>query len=140
MTKIDNQNKNKFINRILIVSLLIIIFASLEAMMTSKSRDLYEAYIRVNSNGDFDDFINIILINFLMTILEPLIIAVYTFFISKKHKINTTYKIVFSILLLIRIINLTLKFNFSSIFYYIILFLYLLLIIFILTYPTEKGR
>ncbi len=140
MTKIDNQTNNKFIMRILIVSLLIIVFASLEAMMTSKSKDLFDAYIRVNADGKFEDFINIILVNFLLTILEPVIIALYTFFVNKKYGVNMTYKVVFTALLLIRFVNLLLKFNFTSIFYYIILFLYLLLIISILTYPIKKGR
>lgn len=140
MIQSNNFRKNKFILRVLIVSALIVFIASIEALMSAKSKELFDVYLKVYKNGTFPDFINLVLINFLLTILEPALIALYTFFIGKRFKINLIYKVVFTALLIIRFINLIIKFNFTSVFYFIILILYFILIVLIVTYPTEKGR
>ena len=140
MTKIEKSNKDKFILKVLIISALIILVACLEATMTAKSRGVFEAFLKVNPSGTYYDFVNIVLINFFMTIVEPLLISLYTYFLSKKYGVNRIYKLVFTAILLVRFINLLLKFNLSSIFYYIILVLYLVLIITILAYPTEQRK
>lgn len=129
---------NKYLIKLLIIASLIIIFSSIEALMLAKSRDFFEAYLQNNPNTDFDEYIGLVIINFFGNIFEPLLISLFTFFTYKKFGITKVYKIVFGIIVLLKIINIVLKFQLTSIFYYLILVFYILFLIIILLAPTRK--
>lgn len=128
----------KIINRILIISGLILFVASLEAMMSAKSIELYEAFKILSPNANQSDFINYILLNFSYNILEPILISLYTFFTYKKYGITKVYKFVFCGIILIRFIIILMKFNTGSIFYYVMVLLYFIFFLIVATTPLKK--
>ncbi len=133
-----NKKVSKKLKIVLIISLLIILFASLEALMNGKSIEAYNSYMEVFSNHSFSDYLNFILLSYIFNIIEPIIISLYLYFTYNKIKPNSLYKIVFGGMILIKIVNKVLSFNIGSIFYYIILILYILLLISIIRYSSSE--
>ena len=133
-----NKKVSKKLKIVLIISLLIILFASLEALMNGKSIEAYNSYMEVFSNHSFSDYLNFILLSYIFNIIEPIIISLYLYFTYNKIKPNSLYKIVFGGMILIKIVNKVLSFNIGSIFYYIILILYTLLLISIIRYSSSE--
>ena len=133
-----NKKVSKKLKIVLIISLLIILFASLEALMNGKSIEAYNSYMEVFSNHSISDYLNFILLSYIFNIIEPIIISLYLYFTYNKIKPNSLYKIVFGGMILIKIVNKVLSFNIGSIFYYIILILYILLLISIIRYSSSE--
>lgn len=131
---------DKYFIKISIVSLLIVIVSGLESLMLAKSSELINAYIDLNPGLTINDYLGVVLINYFIGIMEPLLLVLYTAFTYKKYGIKKIYKIVFPILLALRMFNIFLSFRTASIFYYIILGLYLLLIIFVAFAPERKRK
>lgn len=138
--KLYNNNKkiDKFLKNIIIVSGLIVFISSIEALITAKSKDLLDVFFKLNSDNTAEDFFNIVIINYFITILEPVLISLFSLFGLKKFGITSLYKIVFSIILIMRLFNIVISFRTNSIFYYLIIILYLLLIYLIISVPKLK--
>ena len=137
--KIIKLNENdKFTNRILIVTFLIIIVASLEAFILAKSKDLLDIYLGIHPKDSPNDYLNTVIINFLINIFEPILISLYTFFTYKKYGIAPVFKFIFGGIILVRLINIGLKMNFESIFYYLLIILYIIFFILIINAPKKR--
>lgn len=131
-------NDNKIITRILIVAALIIFVASMEAFMLAKSSELLDIYMELNPGDMPSDYVNIVLINFLLNIFEPLLIALYVFLTYRKYGANKLFKFIFGGIILIRLVNIILRFNIGSIFYYLLIILYIVFFIVIINTPVKR--
>lgn len=140
MKKKDFISMETGVNIMLAITVAIIMFASIEALMLAKSKNIYDAYLIANPNFTSQDFINFVLIGFINNIFEPIILSLYSFFTYKKYKFNRIHKFVFCAVILIKMINIASKFAISSIFYFILLLLYALLLITIAYLPTDKKK
>lgn len=136
---IRTKEEKKRLLLILIVATLIILVASLNALIMAKSKEIYEAFLQQNPNMNFDQFISFVIITFFTNIFEIAIISIFTFLTFNKIRFNKIYKIVFGVIVLLRIFNHILSFNLDSVFYYVLLVLYLIFFVLIITVPT-KGR
>lgn len=136
---IRTKEEKKRLLLILIVATLIIFVASLNALIMAKSKEIYEAFLQQNPNMNFDQFISFVIITFFTNIFEIAIISIFTFLTFNKIRFNKIYKIVFGVIVLLRIFNHILSFSLDSVFYYVLLVLYLIFFVLIITVPT-KGR
>lgn len=136
---IRTKEEKKRLLLILIVATLIILVASLNALIMAKSKEIYEAFLQQNPNMNFDQFISFVIITFFTNIFEIAIISIFTFLTFNKIRFNKIYKIVFGVIVLLRIFNHILSFSLDSVFYYVLLVLYLIFFVLIITVPT-KGR
>ena len=74
-----------FLKKIMAVSLAIIVVASLEALFYAKDINFYEDYSKVYKGLSYSQYINLVLFNMILAIINPMIISLYTFFtIDKK--------------------------------------------------------
>ena len=131
---------NKNLKTLLIITLFIILFASLEALVNAKSIEALNNYKVAFQDHSNQDYINFILLTYIFNIIEPIAISLYLFFTYNKIKPNKLYSIVFGGMILIKLINNVLTFNINSIFYYIILILYFLLLIFVVKYGSSMEE
>ena len=131
---------NKNLKVVLIVSFLIVLFASLEALMNAKSIEAFDSFKVAFPTLTAQDYINFILLNYIFNILEPIIISMFLFFTYNKIKPNKLYAIVFGGMILIKFVNKIFTFNITSIFYYILLVLYILLFISTVRYITVSEE
>ncbi|NLD18217.1 MAG: hypothetical protein GX666_11655 [Tissierellia bacterium] len=131
---------NKNLKTLLIITLFIILFASLEALVNAKSIEALNNYKVAFPDHSNQDYINFILLTYIFNIIEPIAISLYLFFTYNKIKPNKLYSIVFGGMILIKLINNVLTFNINSIFYYIILILYFLLLIFVVKYGSSMEE
>lgn len=136
---IRTKEEKKRLLLILIVATLIIFVASLNALIMAKSKEIYEAFLQQNPNMNFDQFISFVIITFFTNIFEIAIISIFTFLTFNKIRFNKIYKIVFGVIVLLRIFNHILSFNLDSVFYYVLLVLYLIFFVLIITVPTKGG-
>ena len=134
------KNLNKYIYRLLILSFLIILVNSLESFIYAKSSELLQSFLEVNPGSTADDYLSIVLINYFVSIVEPVIITLFTVFTYKKYGITKLYKFIFSAILALKFFNIVLKFNFSSVFYFVNIILYILLLILIINAPITKRK
>ena len=125
-------------NQIYIFALLIVLVASAEAIMLGKSKELMDAFIALDPANNADGYIGVVLINFFQNIIEVVLTALYVFFTFKKHPFNSMFKIVFAIIIGLKLVTHILKFNLTSVFYYLLVILYILFLYVILTVPTKR--
>lgn len=130
--------------KILIVSGLIVLISSLEAFMMAKDRTLFEIFLENNEAiGSFSDYLNLVLLNYIFSIVIPLIITIYTYLTLDKYGLNFStrsflfYRIFFGGMILIQIVNMVLRFSLTSIFYYLNIVLYLILLILVVRKPKK---
>lgn len=123
---------------ILFITIIIILVGSLEALINSKSIEAYDSYREVFKDSTFRDYMSFVIINYFITILEPIIISLFLFLTYNKIKLNWLYALVFGGMILIKIINILFSFNIYSIFYYLILGLYIILFIFVIKYSLSS--
>lgn len=128
----------KFLAKITIISGLIILISSLEAFVLAKSSELVNIYLQSNINSTPSDYLNIVMVNYFTNILEPILITLFSIFMLKKIGITKLYKIVFVIILFLRLFNIFISFKTQSIFYYLLIFLYILFIYIIIRTPETK--
>ncbi len=132
------QERNRWLLRILVVSALIILFASAEAFIMAKSQEMFEAFLQVSPGGDFSSYIDMVLFHFMLNIIEPIIISLYTYFIIHKGGVTFTYRIFFGAILIIRLVHLVLQFRIQSLFYYALIALFVLLFVVVVHVPYGK--
>ena len=113
------KQRNKFLLKILIISALIILNFSLEAMMMAKDPSVFTTISKINPELSYDDFLNSIIFSLFIKVINPITISLYTFFTIKKYGINKTYKLFFGAMTLISIVNLFFSFSIGSVFYYL---------------------
>lgn len=130
------KKTNKSLLYILIISVLIIFIASLEALFNAKSLEIFNLYKTIYPYAKGSDFLNFVLINYLYNIVEPIVISIFLLVTHNKIKVNNLYRIVFAGMVLIRIVNLVFSFNINSIFYYLLIINYFILFIFIIRYKN----
>ena len=130
------KQRNKFLLKILIISALIILNFSLEAMMMAKDASVFTTISKITPELSYDDFLNSIIFSLFIKVINPITISLYTFFTIKKYGINNTYKLFFGAMTLISIVNLFFSFSIGSVFYY----LGLILNIFLLIVITRQER
>ncbi len=134
------RERNKWLLRILLVSALIILIASVEAFMMAKSLEMYEAFLEVNPGGDFSSYIDLVLFHFILNIIEPIIISLYTYLTIHKGGVTFTYRLFFGAMIIIRLVHLVLQFRLQSIFYYLLILLFILLFVVVVHVPYGKNR
>lgn len=123
------KQRNKFLLKILIISFVIIINFSLEAMMMAKDPSVFDTISKMKPGLSYDDFLNSIIFSLFIKIINPITISLYTFFTIKKYGINKTYKLFFGAMTLISLVNLFFSFSIGSMFYYLGLILNIILLI-----------
>ncbi len=122
------KKREKFLLKILIVSALIILASSIEALMMAKDIEVYREILKNNPGLGFDEYINSVVFNLFIRVLSPVVISLYTFFTVKKYGVNFSYKLFFGGMTLIEIVQLILQFRIGSIFYYIVIILNFILL------------
>lgn len=140
MTQKIKKLQEKYLLRILIITALIILVSSMEALMLAKSTEFLNAFLKNNPGSSQGEYLNVIIITFLSAIFEPVIISIYTFATYKKLGIKKIYKFIFAAILALRLFNTIISFRLNSIFYYILIILYILLIICVMKAPVNKRK
>ena len=123
------KQRNKFLLKILIISFVIIINFSLEAMMMAKDPSVFDTISKLKPGLSYDDFLNSIIFSLFTKVINPITISLYTFFTIKKYGVNKTYKLFFGAMTIISIVNLFFTFSLGSVFYYLGLILNIILLI-----------
>lgn len=123
------KQREKFLLKILMISFIIIVNFSLEAMMMAKDPSVFDAISKLKPGLSYDDFLNSIIFSLFTKVINPITISLYTFFTIKKYGINKTYKLFFGAMTLISIVNLFFTFSLGSVFYYLGLILNIILLI-----------
>lgn len=123
------KQREKFLLKILIVSAIIILNFSLEAMMMAKDPSVFDTISKLKPGLSYDDFLNSIIFSLFTKVINPITISLYTFFTIKKYGINKTYKLFFGAMTIISIVNLFFTFSLGSVFYYLGLILNIILLI-----------
>lgn len=123
------KQREKFLLKILIVSAIIILNFSLEAMMMAKDPSVFDTISKLKPGLSYDDFLNRLIFSLFTKVINPITISLYTFFTIKKYGINKTYKLFFGAMTLISIVNLFFTFSLGSVFYYLGLILNIILLI-----------
>lgn len=127
------KKDEKFLMKILIVSALIIFFISLEAIILAKDYNNFNEFRKNVSDISYDDYLNLIIMNMFLGVLNPIIISLYTFFTIKKYGTNNIYKMFFGFATVLSLANIILQFRIKSIFYYLVIILHLILFYFIVS-------
>ena len=136
----NNILEKKFVNKLVIITILIVLVASSEAFIMAKSKELMEMYLNISKDKTPNDYLSLVMFNYFMNVFEPIAITVFTFFSHKKYGISSLYKIIFSAIIGLRIFNILLKFETSSLFYYLIIILYIIYLILLITAPITKRK
>lgn len=123
------KQREKFLLKILIISAIIILNFSLEAMMMAKDPSVFDTISKLKPGLSYDDFLNRLIFSLFTKVINPITISLYTFFTIKKYGINKTYKLFFGAMTLISIVNLFFTFSLGSVFYYLGLILNIILLI-----------
>ncbi|WP_300410317.1 hypothetical protein [Lagierella sp.] len=131
------MRNQKNLLKVLAVSVLIIITASFEAFIKGKSRDLFILFQRA-TGGSFGDYINFTILNYLLDIVEPVIISLFFVIAINKLKITRLTKFIMAGLVFIKILLKVFKFEFTSPFFYLLILLYILLFVEILKMPIHS--
>ncbi len=123
------KQREKFLLKILIISAIIILNFSLEAMMMAKDPSVFDTISKLKPGLSYDDFLNSIIFSLFTKVINPITISLYTFFTIKKYGVNKTYKLFFGAMTIISIVNLFFTFSLGSVFYYLGLILNIILLI-----------
>lgn len=130
----------KYMYKIIAITFFIIVVSSLESLMLAKSVEMYDQYILLNPGNSMNDYIGIVILNFMTTIFEPVILTIFTLFTYKKYGISKLYKFIFSIVLALRLFNIIISLRTYSIFYYALIILYIILIMLVIRAPKNKRK
>lgn len=123
------KQREKFLLKILIISAIIILNFSLEAMMMAKDPSVFDTISKLKPGLSYDDFLNSIIFSLFTKVINPITISLHTFFTIKKYGVNKTYKLFFGAMTIISIVNLFFTFSLGSVFYYLGLILNIILLI-----------
>lgn len=127
------NDDEQFIFKILVISALIILCVCLEAMFLAKDFNNYDKFSKAMGEVTYDEYVNMIIFNMLLKVLNPVVISLYTFFTRNKIKINNIYKMFFGFASFVSLLYIFLSFQLRSIFYYIEIILHIILLYFIVT-------
>ena len=105
------KQREKFLLKILIISAIIILNFSLEAMMMAKDPSVFDTISKLKPGLSYDDFLNSIIFSLFTKVINPITISLYTFFTIKKYGVNKTYKLFFGAMTIISIVNLFFTFR-----------------------------
>lgn len=122
----------KFLKIILIICLALSINFSIETMMYAKDYEVFSNLQKINPEMAYGDYLNALIFNLFIKLINPIAISLYTFFTIDKYGINFFYKLFFGGMTLISIVNLFFEFSLHSVFYYLGLILNIILLIVIL--------
>lgn len=129
MKAIRKKEDQIFLNRILLLSAAIILIASLEALFFAKDINHYNELKKISENLTHNEYIDLVLFNLFVVIINPMIISLYTFFTIDKIEINQIYKMFFGFSTLISMMHTLFQFRLSSITYYLVIILNILMVI-----------
>ena len=118
-----------FLKKIMAVSLAIIVVASFEALFYAKDINFYTDFSKVYKDLSYSQYINLILFNMILAIINPMIISLYTFFTIDRIRINQIYKIFFCFSTFISLMHTLFQFRLNSITYYLVIILNIILFI-----------
>ena len=118
-----------FLKKIMAVSLAIILVASFEALFYAKDINFYTDFSKVYKGLSYSQYINLILFNMILAIINPMIISLYTFFTIDRIRINQIYKIFFCFSTFISLMQKIFQFRLNSITYYLVIILDIILFI-----------
>lgn len=135
-----NNKLKKYIYKLIIVSSIIIIVNTLKALLISKDIELYEYYKNLNIVSSYDNFISIILLGYMVSILETFIITIFTLLTYKKYGISKIYKFIFGFIVAYRLLYIFITFDLNSIFYYLNIVLFIILFIIIIFAPINDKE
>ncbi|WP_243344049.1 hypothetical protein [Anaerococcus sp. AGMB09787] len=122
------EKRDKFILKVLLVSALLILVYSMEALMLAKDVEVYREIHAINQGLSHRAYLTTVIGSFLIRVVSPVAISLYTFFMIHKTGVNLTYKIFFAGMTLIELVNIFFQFRIGSIFYYIEIILNIILL------------
>lgn len=122
------EKRDKFILKVLLVSALLILVYSMEALMLAKDVEVYREIHAINQELSHRAYLTTVIGSFLIRVVSPVAISLYTFFMIHKTGVNLTYKIFFAGMTLIELVNIFFQFRIGSIFYYIEIILNIILL------------
>ena len=129
MKAIRKKEEQIFLKKILIISAAIIIIASIEALFLAKDINFYQNFKDISEVLTYEEYINLVLFNMFLVIVNPMIISLYTFFTIDRIEINQIYKMFFGFSTLISMMHTFFQFRLSSITYYLVIILNIILLI-----------
>lgn len=139
MIRFTNIERKK-INRIYIISAVIIFIASMEALFLAKNKELLNNFLMLNPKLSPHSYISLVLVTYLTNILEPIIISLFTLFTINKFGLSRLYKYVFTAIIILRLFFIVLTFSFNSIFYFFLVISYVIFIYIIVSLPIISRR
>lgn len=122
------EKRDKFILKVLLVSALLILVYSMEALMLAKDVEVYREIHAINQGLSHRAYLTTVIGSFLIRVVSPVAISLYTFFMIHKTGVNLTYKIFFAGMTLIELVHIFFQFRIGSIFYYIEIILNIILL------------
>lgn len=129
--------RKKNINTILLFSILIIIFESMNSIYLVKSIDVFEKFIQKN-NITFNEYISLNMINYFSSVILFIIFSLYNYLFYEKFRVNKIYKGAWSILILGVILFKVFVYPQDSLFYYLSIIMQIILIIYILSLKERE--
>lgn len=136
----NNSQIESYVRKLTIVTALIILVASLEAIILAKSSELIDLYLEANPGAKQNNYTEIILINYFLRIIEPVIVTLFTVFRYKRFGISKLYKFFFAAIIVLKLFNLVIGLEVNSIFYYLLIILYLILLGLVSRAPESKRK
>ena len=104
----------------------LIIVASLEALVLANP-EAYKLWLSINSEGSASEYSSLVLAVFIVDILVPVSLALYTFFSIKKLGTPPLYRLIWGAIVFLAGIRRLLMFQIESLLWYLALALWLLL-------------
>lgn len=133
MSDISNlYDEKKFINKVLVLSSVIILLAAVEAFMMAKDIDIYAVFKKLNPASDQSQYINFVLLRFISIIIHPVLVSLFVYFTKDRYINEKMFKMFFIAMTLIQLVNLIFQFNLNSIFYYLIIIAHIYLLVLII--------
>ena len=129
MKAIRKKEDQVFLNKILAISLAIIVIASIEGLFYAKDVNFYKDFTKTYKDLSYSQYINLILFNMILAIMNPMVISLYTFFTIDRIRINQIYKMFFCFSTFVSLMHTLFQFRLNSITYYLVISLNIILFI-----------
>lgn len=129
MKAIRKKEDQVFLNKILAISLAIIVIASIEGLFYAKDVNFYKDFTKTYKDLSYSQYINLILFNMILAIMNPMVISLYTFFTIDRIRINQIYKMFFCFSTFVSLMHTLFQFRLNSITYYLVIILNIILFI-----------
>lgn len=109
----------------------LIIVASLEALVLANP-EAYKLWLSINPEGSASEYSSLVLAVFIVDILVPVSLALYTFFSIKKLGTPPLYRLIWGAIVFLAGIRRLLMFQIESLLWYLALALWLLLFLIVI--------